>query len=61
MPATEDALTARTMDFERMSIPAAETAGHAERRPCARREICESLLCQINRNNTDYPDSRKGN
>jgi hypothetical protein len=62
MPATEHALTAGTMGLERMSMPAAAIAGHAERRwPCARREICGSMLCQINRTNTDCPGSRKGN
>jgi hypothetical protein len=62
MPATENAREVATGTSERTPAPIAEMAGRAERfRPCARREICRSLLCQTNRTGMDCPGSRKGN
>jgi hypothetical protein len=62
MPDTENAREVATRNSERTPAPIAEMAGRAERfRPCARREICRSLLCQTNRTGMDCPGSRKGN
>jgi hypothetical protein len=62
MLATENVRAVGTFGPKHTSAPTAETAGHAEwPRPCARRDVCRSLLCQLNRNNTDCTGSRKGN
>jgi hypothetical protein len=58
MPVTEIV----TFASEYRSTPAADVAAQEQRpRPCVHRDICRSLVCQLNRNNTDCPDSRKGN
>jgi hypothetical protein len=61
MPATENAREVATLSPERTPAPIAEMVGRAERpRPCARRAICQSLLCQTNRADMSCLGGRKG-
>ena len=62
MPATENGREVATLTPERTPAPIAEMVGRAEwPRPCARREICRSLLCQTSRTNMSCLGGRKGN
>jgi hypothetical protein len=62
MPATENAREVATRSSERTPAPIVEMAGRAERfPPCARRDICRSLLCQTNRTGLHCLGGRKGN
>jgi hypothetical protein len=59
MPDTENA---RNPKSGTRAAPIAEIVGRAKwPRPCARREICRSLLCQTNYTNMSRLGSRKGN
>ncbi|MGY4623223.1 hypothetical protein ACVWY3_000979 [Bradyrhizobium sp. USDA 4486] len=62
MPATETAHEVASFSPAREPVPIAEMVQRAEHsRPCARRDICRSVLCQTNRTGMDCPGSRKGN
>jgi hypothetical protein len=64
---TENAREVATWSSELKPAPIVEMAGRAERfRPCARRDICRSLLCQTKLCQTNRTDlhclgGRKGN